>query len=350
MNQPVPQQPTRVISFNSDKNGCGLYRSILPFEYLAAKENYDVSFQYQFNFDLNLIMNSNWIRFQRQCTDSQKNIITEYKKFILQNRGKTKLLYELDDLVHGIEPHNILAYQFYTPKRRQNVVDIMRMCEVVTFSTQFLKDFYHQNFGITQSVVIPNFLAKFLWQPDFSDKRPKKEKPVILLGGSSSHVGGPKSDWAYLTPFVMKTLNEFEWLFVGVCPPELEGKVKKVEWFNIWEYAYGMKQIKADVALAPIADSVFNMAKSDLKYTEYCAMNIPAVCSSIGNGGGPYDLAKCPNLVPAGNSDALYQKIKYILSNESWREETLKIQQEHVSKRWIENPENIQLYKNIYTP
>lgn len=353
----------RVCSYPSDKNGCGMLRTIVPLNYFSTKLEWDTTFLYQFVFDLNLILKTTtWLRFQRQCTENQFTCIKEYRKFIDQQKSPTKLMYELDDLVHGIEPHNILAYQFYTPIRRQHVIDIMNMSNTVTFSTQFLKDFYQHNFRINHSVVVPNFLPKFLWNPDFEkDKRPNKSKPVIAWGGSSSHVG-PGGDLEFLLPMMEATVDEFEWLFIGVLPPRFAepgsnnlkvhsrfaDKIKHIPWFNFYEYAYNMQKIKADICIAPITDSVFNLAKSDLKYLEYAAMNIPSICSTIGNKRGPYDLVGCPNLVE-NDADAWYQAIKELSKDENKKANTLKIQQEHVNKRWLENEENVALYRKVYT-
>lgn len=339
----------RITTYPSDKNGCGAYRTVIPTSYFSMKLDWDVSFLYQFIFDLNLILRTTtWLRFQRQCTENQYVCIKEYKKHIEQSKSQTRIMYELDDLVHGIEPHNILAYQFYTPTRKQNVVDIMKLSNKVTFSTQFLKDFYQQNFGINHSYVIPNFLPKFLWNPDFTkDKAPKKQKPVIAWHGSSSHVG-PGGDLEFLYPMIEATLDEFEWLFIGVVPPRLKNKVQHIPWTNFWQFPSMLQEVKADIAIAPISDSVFNLAKSDLKYLEYSAMNIPAICSTIGNKKGPYDLVNCPNLVE-NDPDSWYQAIKELASNEQKKKETIKIQHEHLNKRWLENPENIELYERVYS-
>jgi hypothetical protein len=339
--------PTRIINFPSDKNGCGFYRTIIPLGYLTAKCEWDATFMYQFVFDLNLIRSASCVRFQRQCTEMQKRCILEYSRCIERTKSPAKIAYELDDLVHGIEPHNVLAYQFYTPVRRQNVVDIMKMSHIVTFSTQFLKDFYNDHFGITHSTVLPNFLPKFLWQPTFADKRPNKKKPVIMWAGSASHVG-PGGDLEFLLPMIEATSDEFEWLFVGVVPPKLKNKVSHISWANFYEYPSMMQSIKADVAIAPISDTVFNYAKSDLKYLEYSAMNIPSLLSSIGNGLGPYNKTN-GNLV-TNDVDAWYQAIKELSTDEGKKMDTLKRQQEYLAGRWLENPENINLYKSIYAP
>jgi len=338
-------QHIKIINFPSDKNGCGFYRTIIPLQYLSAKLDWDTTFMYQFVFDLNLIRTSTCVRFQRQCTEMQTRIVLDYRRMITQTGSSAKLVYELDDLVHGIEPHNVLAYQFYTPVRRQNVVEIMKMSNTVTFSTKFLKDFYAQHFNIQHSAVIPNLLPKFLWNPDFSDKRPKKSKPVVMWAGSASHIG-PGGDLEFLLPMIEATRDEFEWLFVGVVPPRLKGKVLHIPWENFYEYPKLMQSIKADIAIAPISDSIFNYAKSDLKYLEYAAINIPSLLSTIGKGMGPYDQTN-GNLVN-NDPDSWYQAIKELACDEVKQKETLIRQQQYLSNRWLEDPSNIELYKKVY--
>ena len=76
-------------------------------------------------------------------------------------------------------------------------------------------------------------------------------------------------------------------------------------------------------------------------------MNIPSICSSIGNKKGPYDLIKCPNLVE-NDVDAWYQAIKDLSKDEAKKQKTLEIQHAHVNARWLENPENIEVYQKVY--
>lgn len=339
-----------IVNFPSDKNGCGYYRTMIPLDYMMSRYSWNVSFMFQFVFDLNLVMGSDYIRFQRQCTENQKKIFMEYRTCINSIKSKTKLVYELDDIVHGIEPHNILAYQFYTKTRRQNVLDIMKMSDLVTFSTKFLKHFYEREYGIIHSKVIPNSLPKFLWQPTFEDKSPHKKKPSVMWGGSASHIakGG---DLEFLIPLIDKTIDEFDWIFVGCVPPSLEkykksGKIQFHNWRNFYEYPFMMQQIKADIALSPINDTLFNYAKSDLKYLEYCAMNIPSINSSIGNGIGPYDQTNA--FVLKNNVDDWYNAIKKIYNDESLKNKILTSQKEFVNSRWLESDNIVNLYNDIY--
>lgn len=348
--QKTDQDHKRIILFPSDKNGCGFYRNIIPLNYCMAEYNWDTTFMFQFVFDLNLVRSCSVIRFQRQCTQNQLKCVSEYRRCINATKSHAKIMYELDDLVHGIEPHNIVAYEYYTPVRKHNVVDIMKMSDRVTFSTNFLMDFYRHHFGIHHSCVIPNFLPKFMWNPDLTaSKIPTKEerngnKPVVLWAGSASHVG-PGGDLEFLLPMIEATTDEIDWLFVGVCPPALEKKVRVVQWQHFFNYPRNMQSLKADIAIAPISDNTFNLAKSDLKYLEYGAMNIPALLSTIGNGKGPYDMTNSPNLVE-NDPDAWYQAIKDLLKDEERYFETINLQHQYLDKRWLED--NIEIYKNAF--
>lgn len=337
-----------VILFPSDKNGCGFHRTFVPFNYLASKSSFDCPAMFAFMFDLNYLARADYVRFQRQVTIAQTKIIKEYKRMRDQMQSKAKIVYELDDLVHGIGEHNILAYQFYTKTRRNNLIEILKMSDIVTFSTQFLKDYYSSNFGINNSTVIPNYLAKFMWgnlgKRDKYNKS-KKGKLRIFWAGSSSHVakGG---DLEFLVPLIKKTANEFEWVFFGTKPPGISDLVEFHNWRDFYEFPVAMDEINADIAICPVADTEFNHAKSDLKLLEMSAIGLPCVCSSIGTKTGHYDLV--PNLMTVKNNvDDWYNAIKQ-MEDPIIRMQYLEAGQIELNKRWLEDPKNTQVYLDVY--
>lgn len=348
--QAAPQKARKsIVSFPSDRNGCGFYRTIIPFNYLISKHEYDCSELFSFNFDLNFIVRSSTLRFQRQVTDAQVHVMKEYKKVIKNSKSNCQLVYEIDDLVHEIEMSNIIAYQFYTDIRKQNMLDAMNLCDKVTVTTEFLKDYYKDNHGINNIHVIPNYLPQYLWlDKGKREKRNKGKKPRILWAGSASHVG-KGGDLEFLLPLMKKTKDEFQWVFFGVIPPELRGKpgYEFHDWADFWSYPHALDQIDADVALCPIKDTVFNYAKSDLKVLEYTALGLPFVSSSIGNGLGPYDLINGINCVE-NDADVWYNAIKEMLNDETKREGYMKAAQDELDNRWLEDPKNIQKYLDVY--
>lgn len=342
-----PNEDKNVINYPSDKNGCGFYRTFIPYGYLSSKYNYNVTNLMEFVFDLNFVARANSIRFQRQVTDAQKKVVIEYKKVIQRVGSKTKLLYEIDDVVHEIMPSNIVAYQFYTETKKNNMIQIMRLVDKVTFSTQFLKDYYKDKFGIENSVVVPNFLPKFLWgDKGKRDKYNKGKKPRILWAGSASHVG-KGGDLEFILPLIKKTKDEFEWVFFGVMPPELTGQFEFVNWADFYSYPAALDAVNADLAIAPIADNSFNYGKSDLKMLEYTALGLPGVYSSIGEGIGPYDLVDGITTVK-NNVDDWYQAIKKLATDETARQSAMGAATVELNKRWLENENNIKLYLDIH--
>jgi hypothetical protein len=337
-----------IILFPSDKNGCGFHRTFVPFNYMVSKAQYDCPAMFAFMFDLNYLARADYIRFQRQVTVQQLKVVKEYKRMISQMNSNAKIVYELDDLVHGIGEHNILAYQFYTKTRRNNLIELMKISDIVTFSTQYLKDYYSTNFSVNNSVVIPNFLPKYMWgNLGNRDKynKGKNGKLRIFWAGSSSHVakGG---DLEFLTPLIKKTANEFEWVFFGTKPPGLSDLIEFHPWKDFYEFPTAMDAINADIAIAPISDSEFNYAKSDLKLLEMSAIGLPTICSAIGNKQGPYDLV--PNILTVENKvDNWYQAIKKMEDPET-RIKYLEAGQVELNNRWLEDPKNFQIYLDVY--
>lgn len=341
------QKSKAILVYPSDKNGCGFYRTYFPFRYLEiSKPEYQITNFYAFNFDLNYLKSASWVRFQRQVTDSQTQLIKQFKAQITKFKFNTKIAYELDDLVHGIRPNNILAYQFYTNCRKGNLIDIFRTCDTITFSTQFLKNYYEEHYNIGNSVVIPNYLPKSLWWGCGSRNKYNKGKKLrILWAGSASHLG-KGGDMEFLVPLIKKTKNEFEWVFFGCKPMELGNEVEYHEWANMLDYPRDLDSIDADIAIAPIKDDEFNYGKSDLKILEYSALGLPIIASSIGSGSGPYDMIPGINTVE-NKADIWYQAIKSLQSDPDKMAECLQSGREELEKRWLED--NIDEYAKIYS-
>jgi hypothetical protein len=211
----------------------------------------------------------------------------------------------------------------------------MKMCDITTFSTRFLVDYYKSEHGVENSICIPNYLPKFLWgNCGKRDKYNKGKKLRILWAGSASHIG-KGGDMEFILPLIQKTLNEFEWVFFGVCPFEIKNKVEFHNWADFYAYPQALDKIDADIAICPISKNEFNYGKSDLKLLEYTALGLPSIFSSIDK--GPYDIYKnkglcviennidmannSPELIDYGYIDRAYTGLnrnKFIISEETF--------------------------------
>jgi glycosyltransferase involved in cell wall biosynthesis len=147
---------------------------------------------------------------------------------------------------------------------------------------------------------------------------------------------------------IKKSLNDIQWIFFGVQPPELKGMVEFHEWSNSFDYTQALDSIDADIALAPIYDNEFNLGKSDLKILEYSALGLPTIASTIGNKTGPYDLISGLKTLP-NNADDWYTAIMELSKNQDEQKKLLEAGRVELSKRWLENESNIGLYRKIYS-
>ena len=332
------------INYIADRNGCGYYRCIWPFELLATYKNVMAMNSFVYQVDPNILSKVSTFRFQRQATDSQLQAWNNYLN--LKKGYNFKLQYEIDDLLMEIEPHNKIAYDYFDAKKKQNHLQMLNTADSITFSTEPLRDIYVNKYGIDPNKihVVKNYLPQFLYSLPYRTavKDFTKEKPRILWWGSASHLG-KGGDLEFLMPMIEKTIDEYQWVFQGVVPDELQKYVKegKVE-FIPWVPTYGLANIqfykaKPDICLAPLKPNVFNTCKSDLKFLESCALGAPCITTSFSDAGlkSPYEDDSEICLEPDG--DIWKSMIDHLIGNPDYYLDVVKTQYNFINGRWMEN-------------
>jgi hypothetical protein len=349
-----PDKALNVINFVSDKNGCGYYRSILPLEILSTYCNAQVHNTFIVQKDPDVLKGVRTLRFQRQATRDQRNIFDYYKYLKAKVGYHYRFQYEMDDLLMEIDPSNKIAYDFFDEEKKQHHLHMMRNCDKISFSTQQLLDVYVNEYGMdrSKSFIITNNIPQFLYQlPRKNQKDFTKEKIRILWSGSASHIG-PNGDMSFMIPLVKQTLDEYQWIFQGCIPPELQEFVdmKKIEFYN-WAPIYGLANVqfyvcRPDIILAPLKASKFNQCKSDLKFVESCALGAPMIGSSF-NGSSwtsPYELNPCCKLTPTNNIDEWKTCIDQLKDNPDFYKSVVEEQYTHLQTRWLESQQSITMW------
>jgi hypothetical protein len=339
-------QGNMVVNYIADRNGCGYYRAIWPFELLATYKNIMAMNSFVYQMDPNILQKVSTFRFQRQATDSQKLAWDKYCE--LRGQYNFKLQYEIDDLLMEIQPHNEIAYKYFDAKKKTNHLRMLDSADSITFSTEPLKDIYVNKYQIDPNKikVVKNYLPQFLYSLPYrtSVKDFTKDKPRILWWGSASHLG-KGGDLDFLIPMIESTIEEYQWVFQGVIPKELEQYVKegKIE-FLPWVPVYGLANIqfykaKPDICLAPLTPNVFNTCKSDLKYLESCALGAPCITTSFSD---TVDGLKSPyeddaEICLEPDPDIWKSMIDHLISDPDYYIETVKSQYTFINGRWMEN-------------
>jgi hypothetical protein len=287
----------RVVQFGADLSGCGLYRlgwvsHLLNFQGKAMITDTNV-----------MILDERWysglkvVRLQRQATTPQKEFVKFLKE--VQKKHGFRLIYEVDDVVfrEDIPDYNKFKSAFTSDEIRNNVVDIINMCDEVTVTCDFMRELYSKRTGKQEITVIPNFPAKFWIGNYFNPQRinelydKNKKKPRIGYMGSGAHMDvdnrtGQKDDFEHTIKAIIDSRHKYQWVFMGAFPNGLRPYVERGEiefhpWQRLYDYPQKIYDLGLQMFVAPLQDNAFNKAKSDLKYIEACAYGLPVACQDL---------------------------------------------------------------------
>jgi len=349
----APDLP-RALNFYADYSGCGHWRMIWPELLLNCAGKTNVQGGTVMIGDKNFYKGVKTIRIQRQATKAQLEYIKWLKQ--VQQECKFNIIYEIDDLIfkEDIPHYNKFRFAFEDPDIRQTSMEIMQICDEITVTNNFMKKYYIEKTGNKNITVIPNFIPKFWLDRYFNLNKIRenyqkyKKKPRVVYCGSGAHFDienriKQRDDFYHVNDVIRKTVDKFQWVFVGGFPLTLKDliKQKKIEyhtWSNLVDYPEYINNMNATVFYAPLEDSNFNKAKSDLKFIEACALGIPVVCQDMCT----YDAAF--NKFKTG--DELINKIEIITKDSKKYFKEVKQARNYMKSRWMED--NINFYAELY--
>lgn len=329
----VPQQQFRNLVYLSDTSGTGCWRRIWQANSVnCVSQQTGVSITHtQFPIlDQNYYRGVNTVTVQRWTTPQQEQLITNFLKPICDGNSGW-LIYEIDDLMvdYEIPQFNKGRIGFEDPKVQESIKKMLNTVDFVTVTTDYIKRSYHKYYGVPLEniICVPNMLPRYLFDDRYDlDKKmtqfsKHKAKPRIGIVSSLSHynVEGARltsdgkvarknempdgtikwidqtgkevkyedtsiihDDVDDIIDMIRDTINDFQWVFFGYCPPILEdlAKDKKIEVYGgvpIMQYASMLERLQLQAIVAPINDIEFNRCKSPIKYYEACSIGVPLI-------------------------------------------------------------------------
>lgn len=351
---------SRALNYYADYSGCGFWRMIWPEHILNAHQKTIVHGSTVMNFDERYFANIKSVRIQRQATEHQR----EFVRFLRSMAGKHsfKIIYEIDDIIFSedIPEYNKFKPAFTDPKIRQVSQEIMAMCDEITVTCDFMKEYYMAKTGNQNITVIPNFPPEFWIGRFYKENRikdnyrkfcsTKNAKPRILYPGSGAHFDvdnrvGQNDDFAHVRDVIAKTTDKYQWIFLGAFPLPLQNFVKagKIEfhpWKRLYEYPSMISDLNANIMVAPLQDNNFNKAKSDLKYIEAGCFGLPAVCQDIDT------YKNAPIRFTTG--DEMIDQIESLIKSPTNYYEQSSRARKVAESRFLEKDENIDCYHELY--
>ncbi len=295
------------------------------------------------------------IHIQRQTKLSQLDFFK--KVHDIKKRMSFRLIYDIDDVIftqdmpdYNLAKRELLDQGVYAK-------EIMELCDEITVSTPFLRDYYLKNTNQKNISVLPNCPPLFWIGDHFNEDRILRNyrthiaKPRILYAGSSSHFhlfqegGEIPDDFTHVKEVIMANVDKFKWIFVGAFPTALinlikAGIVEYHPWMRLDVYPSFLANLQVNMCIAPLQENDFNRAKSDLKFLEAAALGLPIACQDMCT----YSIAP----IKFRTGEEMIKRINETLESEetflaaSRRARTL------LEGRWLEREENIGKYLDVY--
>lgn len=355
--QSKPRESTMVrgINYYADFSGCGFWRMIWPEHVMNAYQKAILHGSTVMVTDEKYYTNVKCVRIQRQATPGQLKFYQYLKK--LSEKLKFSLVYEIDDVVfyEDIPEYNKFRGAFESNEIRDATIRMMQMSDEMTVTCEFMKSYYMEKTGNKNITVIPNYPPRF-WLDQYDENlveknfSKRKKKPRVLYAGSGAHFDvdnlvNQHDDFHHIVQTVRKTVNKYQWVFIGAFPLGLRdlvkaGKIEFHQWTPLYDYPKLVKKIKPNVMVAPLTNNIFNQAKSDLKYIEGCAFGVPAICQ---------DMCTYENAEYKFNTgDEMVDQIDGLMSDKTKFMKAVRRGRAVAETRWLENPENIGKYDELY--
>lgn len=223
----------------------------------------DMGFGYNWsdfaNFDI--------VFFQRPALDVQKRLkLAKYVK----DMG-LPIWTDFDDNLFDLPPENRLSDDI-TPEIRRGMIEIMKLSDVVTVSTEKIKDLF-TSAKIENIEVVPNALNLDLTAPlmEYNHHVPNT-KLEYLWRGSETHQG----DLAYFQEPILNVIQKREdvmWSFMGYNPWYITQALPKESWRytrgeDLFVYFKNLKALKPQVVHFPLVPNSLNICKSNIAWIE----------------------------------------------------------------------------------
>ena len=309
--------------------GVAYYRMINPAKYMRRESDIEVAYSH---FNPNLQNIADW-EFKLMSPENKDIIINDINMLMqtsnisvwqmLHNKlsismflayrrllPQKKLVMEIDDWVFGVNPESMASDNYFPNSDLEFITErqILNASSLVV-STDFLKKEienhyaywkvnkkmmaeYYRRGKYSESAnyvkikrdlridVIPNSIDFDIWD---KLKKPKPNKRIrIGWSGGQAHV----RDLRILKNVIPRILAKYdvEFVFFGLFPDYLEVSDRVIHhdiWYSIDKYPQALADLGLDIGLAPLCDNVFNRCKSNLRWLEYSALQIPTVASDV---------------------------------------------------------------------
>ncbi len=339
-----PNLPT-VLFLVRDEGGCGFYRCSQPAMALRRLQLFNTIIDLHTTTPEH-ILQADIVVFQNIGST------TSLEAFNFAKKNDKAVLLEVDDLLHSVSPHNFAGYPSWNPATlyiHRFYKQLEASDGMIVSTPQLAREYFPYNKNI---YVIPNYLNEDKWS-NLCQTKKKDDYFRIGWAGGNAH----KDDLHMISKILEKIIRErkdkIKFETMGMIEKELDGAFNlekfgatcpkcnyqgdSVTWpgESLDDYPLVLASHGWDLALAPVINTAFNNAKSDIKLKEYSAIGYPVVASAV----TPYIEAKedgCDVLL-SKTHDEWYNNIIELIDNSDRAKKMIENNKNWVSKYWIDD-------------
>lgn len=228
------------------------------------------------NLDLSKALRYQILWVQLAASPILRKIVAEAK------RQGVKIVYDLDDRFDVIPEENPAA-EIYVEEKQSDVWEMIRLADVVTVSTDPIREYVLSRIPVKDVRVLPNMVTAAV-APQHRNRQDGIFR--ILWAGSPTH----QRDLRIITPALRRILRRHNGKVRFVCfgdrPPEdlleCSKHVDLEKFVEFEEYLEKLADIGAQLAVAPLEANEFNGAKSAIKFLEYSSVRYASLYSPVG--------------------------------------------------------------------
>jgi len=357
---PVPEVPgtglPRALNYLADYGGCSFYRCMAPNIMLNLYQKAVILESTTMVLDPRFYAGVKAVKIQRQATPIQRDFI-KFLKEVSKQVG-FKIIYEIDDIVfrEDIPDFNRNKDAFTKDEIRNSIVEILEMCDEITVTCDFMRDYFKTKSKNQNVTVIPNYLLRWWFDRYYNlgdlvkNFEKNKKKPIVSIFASGTHVdvtnrANQKDDFEMVVPAIIKTRKDFKWRFYGCYPLPLKpfidrGEIEFHQWTPLPEFPGSMAESGTQLTFAALQDNNFNRAKSNIKLLEAGALGIPCVCPDM--------VTYKDAMLKYSNANEFIDCIKTATKNQHTYADYCKKARAYADNFWLEDEKNLMKHHEAY--
>lgn len=333
----MEERKPRINIIPGDTGACGYYR-LTQAANLLQMFGQDVTLSPEHTFRA---IGQDIIYTQRLCSEGALKPMLEFKE-----KTGIKIYVDFDDMIWNYKGEGLPEYNWCRKKvdTDKNTVAMAmyldKVADKISVSTEYLKETLKQFVDESKITVLPNMLSARDWLFQEATTVPKED--IFYFAGSDTHYNNELKLPGDFSQGMIRYLSNKKIITIA-STPYFMNPIKQYPGatLNVYPKHFCSQARLAKFVLVPLADNIFNKAKSDLKYLECAAVGRVALVNDFP--GSPYEHAHPLQKIPVG---ATYKTIEFIVKEaQKHYGEILKYQYEYLNKRWLDN--NIQSYVNF---